>query len=119
MIDDRRLDREARFGEASDLRFTAGPSELRGCLEHAFGRDAVIVYAHLDLHEDEARDWCERAIGAWIAGAARSAAKSKKRKENNGGKWATRIEKAKTKHVSHESLSQTAEKTQNNQADSG
>jgi hypothetical protein len=91
IIDDRNLSREARWGEESDVRFLAGPSELRNAVKHAFGAD-VIEHEWLPLaqrSETDERSWCEKAIADTMAGITRS--KKKRRSADNGGNaWASR-----------------------------
>ena len=105
ILDDRVLSREARFGDASDLRFTAGPSELRQCLEHAFGgRNGGNVTTHpvrddAAKSETEERDWCERAIDAWIAGGARATKKVSESTGVKGGAWSLRKSKKSQKQA--------------------
>ena len=95
IIDDRNLAREARWGEASELRFIAGPSELRGCIEHAFGLARVSEYGYREgVSEEEERSWCERAIDAKSRGVARESKKVNRIKHEEGGAWAARKAKA-------------------------
>ena len=95
IIDDRNLAREARWGEASELRFIAGPRELRGCIEHAFGLARVSEYGYREgVSEEEERSWCERAIDAKSRGVARESKKVSRIKHEEGGAWATRKAKA-------------------------
>jgi hypothetical protein len=95
VLDDRMLSREARFGEAADLRQIAAPYELREALRSAFGADAI-TYPWRDRNEtedddeDDDRDWCERAIDAQKTGGARSGRKPKKTVHGEGGAWASR-----------------------------
>lgn len=100
ILDDRNLSREARWGEDSDLRFLAAPSELRTCVEHAFGRDAVSAYPHREeLGEEDEREWCERALDAQKAGIAREDKKRKRIVHGEGGAWASRKAKAAAKRA--------------------
>lgn len=107
IIDDRRLDREARFGEASELRFQAGPSELRGAIVYAFG-DSRVRRApwREEVSEEDDRDWCERAIGAHLAGSAREGRKPKRTVHGAGGAWASRL----SGRMTQERLRETARK---------
>ena len=95
ILDDRVLTREARFGEASDLRFTAAPAELRDCLAKAFGNQVTTHPVRDDAakSETEDRDWCERAIDAWKVGGARNEKKKSKNSGVKGGAWADRKSK--------------------------
>ena len=87
ILDDRDLSREARFGEASDLRFAISPSELRGALYNAFGRDAV-EWAYAPKDKADERGFCTRAIEAWAAGSIGGG--SKPPDKTPGGAWAKR-----------------------------
>ena len=94
ILDDRVLSREARWGDASDLRFTAAPSEFRECIRQAFGghsSDDVSVYpVREEVSEEDDRSWCERAIDAKMAGVARNGKKPKRIVHAEGGAWSTR-----------------------------
>lgn len=115
ILDDRDLTREARWGEASDLRFTACPFELRQCLRHAFG---TYVFEHTYKQterekEEDDRSWCERALAAHAAVGARSAEISKSSAKEAGGAWRKRKLAKAAKHVETEALANrgaTAEK---------
>lgn len=92
ILDDRRLDREARWGEASEIRFAASPSELRGCLEQAFGDARLSTHTARPavVSENDERGWRERAIDEWNAVGARSPEKYSNDAEIRGGAWARR-----------------------------
>jgi hypothetical protein len=91
ILDDRNLAREARWGEASELRYVAGPSELRGCIEHAFGLSRVSEYGYReDVGEEDDRGWCERALDAKNRGVARESKKASRIKHGEGGAWGAR-----------------------------
>ena len=49
-----------RWGEASELRFIAGPSELRECIEHAFGLARVSEYGYREGVSEEEDEPCSR-----------------------------------------------------------
>ena len=93
VVDNRVLSREARWGEDSEMRFLLGPSELRTCLEHAFGYSCTVHPYRERLNEDDERDFCERAIDAWNAGGAREAKNANRIKHGQGGAWAARKKK--------------------------
>lgn len=88
ILDDRNFSREARWGEASDNRFTASPFELRECFRNAFG-SSVVEHEHKPEGKDE-RPWCERAIEAWLAGGARAAELASGVKLVQRNAWASR-----------------------------
>jgi hypothetical protein len=95
ILDDRDLSREARWGEASDLRFTASPFELRQCLKHSFGG---CVYEHTYKQterekEEDDRSWCERALDAWNTEGARKSEIPRDSSKKAGGAWRQRKEK--------------------------
>jgi hypothetical protein len=94
LLDDRNLAREARWGEASELRFLAGPSELRGAIEHAFGLSRVNECSYRPEDEEDDRGFCERAIDAKSMGVARASKKANRIAHGDGGAWAARKAKA-------------------------
>lgn len=99
ILDDRDLSREARWGEESDLRFLAGPSELRSALRLVFGAD---VSEHpwtprARLSETEEREWCERALDAKKAEGARADENAGGFQHVHGGAWARRQAKSRTR----------------------
>jgi hypothetical protein len=91
LLSDQDLSREARFGEESDVRTTAGVYELRGALRNAFGEaDTVESQWRDEPGEEEDRLWCERTRDAWIAGGARGDGRFAERKEKTANAWAKR-----------------------------
>jgi hypothetical protein len=112
ILEDRDLSREARFGEESDVRFVAGPSELRGALRLVFGADAIehpwIPAARLS--ESEERSWCERAIDAWIGGGARTEENVSGSGTLRGNAWERRKEKKRAKSEEIASARESAAK---------
>jgi hypothetical protein len=92
LLSDQDLSREARWGEESDVRFTAGVSELRACLRNSFGdEDAIDARWHDDPGGGEGHSsWCERTRDAWMAGGARGDGRFAKRKEKTLNAWAAR-----------------------------
>lgn len=114
ILDDRQLNREARFGEQSDLRFQAGPAELRGAITHAFGRNRVQHFAWKEeVSEEDDRHWCERAIDAHLRGAAREGRKPKRTVHGAGGAWGSRLsgqaKKAKENGVARKPIGNVSE----------
>jgi hypothetical protein len=115
ILDDRNLSREARWGEESDVRFLAGPSDLRSALRLAFGTD-VIEHKWISLaqrSETDERSWCEQAIDAWKAGSARKVEIVKSNEKKEGNAWARRkkkkMERAVEKATARRSVDNTAE----------
>lgn len=97
LVSDHDLSKEARWGDDSDVRFVAGVSELRQCLRHAFGVDAVDARWRDSPSEDDERSWCARTRDAWVAGGARGDGRFAALKEKTTNAWAAR--KAKHKAV--------------------
>ena len=111
ILDDRNLAREARWGEASDLRFVAGPSELRGCVEQAFGLSRVREYGYReDVGEEDDRGWCERAIDAQMRGGARESKKTSRITHGEGGAWAARKSRARAPRLENGSAREAGRK---------
>ena len=88
LLSDQDLSREAKFGDESDVRFTASVSDLRGALRTTFADDAIDT-TWKGVGSDEV-PWCERAIGAWIAGGTRGDGMFAERKEKTANAWAAR-----------------------------
>jgi len=86
LVSDHDLSREARWGDESDVRFTAAPDQLRGAIKNALGDDAIVAYWD---HEPE---WCERACAAYLVGGARGEMFAE-RKEKTSNAWAARKKK--------------------------
>lgn len=86
ILSNQNLSREARFGEASDMRFTVAPDQLRTCLRNAFGDDSI------EGIWDREPDWCERACAAYLVEGAR-ASMFAERKEKVKNAWAKRKKK--------------------------
>lgn len=108
ITDDRKLHREARWGEASDRRFIASPAELRTSIRQAFGDECgEHTVSTAELSEEDDRDWCERAIDAWHAGGAR---KEKKGKGKRSNAWADRKQKKATRYAQNETARETVVK---------
>lgn len=107
VIDDRRLDREARFGDASERRFQAGPSELRDAIVYVFGESRVKRLPwREEVSEEDDRDWCERSLDAHMAGTARDGRTPKRTVHGAGGAWASRL----SGQMTQERLRETARK---------
>lgn len=91
LLSDQDLSREARWGEESDRRFTAGCSELRLALEQAFGAEGVVLAKWKDAPDErDTRRWCERTRDAWMDVGARDGERFAKRKEKTSNAWAAR-----------------------------
>lgn len=91
LLSDQDLSREARFGDDSDRRFTAGCSELRAALRNAFGEEDAVESRWRDQPgEEEDREWCERTRDAWTAGGARGDGRFSELKTKTGNAWAAR-----------------------------
>jgi len=104
VLDDRNLSREARWGEASEIRFMASPFELRQAIRNAFGRDVAehtVKQTEKEKDEDD-RDWCERALDARNAGVARTERETSEIKDKRGGAWAKRKQAKTTRHAERE-----------------
>lgn len=86
VVPDRDLSREARFGDDSDRRFMAGPSELRQCIMHVFG-DRTIEHPWSDDADDP---WLEQAIAAAMRETARGTAIPRDRAATRENAWARR-----------------------------
>jgi hypothetical protein len=74
LLSDQDLSREARWGEGSDVRFTAAIYELRSSLRNAFGEEASVNARWklpMEDSDDDPPPWCERIRDAWVAGGAR------------------------------------------------
>jgi hypothetical protein len=97
LLSDQDLSREARFGPESDVRFTAGVSELRSALRNAFGEESSVntKWRLPPLDEEDKKAWCERARDAWMAGGARGDGVFAARKEKVTNAWAARKAKKK------------------------
>jgi hypothetical protein len=108
ILSDQDLSREARFGPDSEVRFTAGVSELRGALRDAFGADAYDGrWTKPKGEEENDAPWCERARDAWMAGGAREGGMFTKRKEGTTNAWAARRARAAEKRALAGSASET------------
>lgn len=90
LLSDQDLSKEARWGDDGDIRFTASVSELRTCLEQAFGDDAVKASWRDAPDADDARSWCERTRDAWVAGGARGDGRFAQSREKTTNAWAAR-----------------------------
>jgi hypothetical protein len=94
ILPDRDLSREARWGQESDVRFAAGPSELTAAVGHAFGRDRILADWSEGAVASDDRSWAQRALENWAAGqtavSARAARKAKKVVVVEGNAWANR-----------------------------
>lgn len=94
LLSDQDLSIQARWGDDSDVRFTAGVSELRLALRNAFGVDANVAHWRPRRDEDDdERSWCERSIDEWIAGG-RSHADPSAYLPNKSNAWASRKSKS-------------------------
>jgi len=94
LLSDQDLSREARWGDRSDARFTAGVSELRTALRQAFGEDAVDARWRDEPAEGDERSWCERCRDAWVSGGERGDGRFAGKKEKTANAWRLRKEKA-------------------------
>lgn len=112
LIDDRDLSREARWAEDSDVRFVVAPSELRDATRDIFGWRAVDVVAFrvAPSEEEDAPDFCERAIAAWQAGTARAVQIVSDPAESKGGAWAKRRAKKKAAEAPTEAARESSGK---------
>jgi hypothetical protein len=108
ILSDQDLSREARWGDDSDRRFAASPSELRQALQHACGARATKARWRDGAAEDEPRSWCERRRDEWIAGGARDAETPAKTLVK-GGAWSRRRAKKKSPTAPIEDCSKTPE----------
>ena len=103
LMSDQDLSREARFGEESDRRFTAGLYEFRSALRNAFGeQDAVESLWRDKPDENDERIWCERTRDAWVVGGARGDGRFAALKEKTTNAWAARKAKGATKRAAEE-----------------
>ena len=109
ILSDQDLSREARWGDDSDRRFAASPSELRMALQHALGDRAVKTRWRDGAAEDEARSWCERRRDEWIAGGAREPSTAAEVPAKSGGAWARRRAKKRLVEAPTEDRSKTTE----------
>lgn len=104
LVDDRDLTREARWGEESDVRFTAAPSEMRQCLRSAFG--GAIECPWQGGPREEGRAWLERAIERWSieqnSGGAREEEIASNVAGAKGGAWAKRKAKKRARAEENE-----------------
>lgn len=92
VVPDRDLSREARFGDDSDRRFTAGPSELRDAIQQVFGPRAISLAWTDDAPESAGSTWIERAVSHGAAWAARVGAGALDIKKRRSNAWAARKE---------------------------
>jgi hypothetical protein len=100
LLSDQDLSREARWGDESDVRFTAGIYALRGALRNAFGEDDTIESRWRDdPSENDERLWSERTRDAWIAGGARGDGRFAEKKMKTVNAWAYRKAKKKEKQA--------------------
>jgi hypothetical protein len=93
LLSDQDLSFAAKRGDEGDIRFIAGVSELRTCLRHAFGNDAIDARWRDDVEEGSEqaeRLWCERTYDAWTTGGARGDGRFAALKTKTRNAWAAR-----------------------------
>lgn len=109
VVSNQKLSLEARFGDASDVRFTACVYSFRNAVRNAFRGDAWDGrWKDGPRREEDERSWCERMRDAWMAGGARKDAMLVPRKVPTTNAWADRKRKAAEKRAAKEAARNAA-----------